>query len=68
MAVSTFIVTCAPSCCSLRELLPAMSRCEVLGRVSPGRVSLNQIDPKRINEETTQCSISEVQREKFARA
>jgi hypothetical protein len=38
MAVSTFIVTCAPSCCSLRELLLAMSWCEVLGRVSPGRV------------------------------
>ena len=38
MAVSTFIVTCAPSCCSLRELLLAMSRCEVLGRDSPGRV------------------------------
>ena len=38
MAVSTFIVTRVPSCCSLRELLLAMSRCEVLGRVSPGRV------------------------------
>ena len=37
MAVSTFIVTCVPSCCSLQELLLAMSRCEVLGRVSPGR-------------------------------
>ena len=38
MAVSTFIVTSVPSCCSLQELLLAMSRCEVLGRVSPGRV------------------------------
>ena len=37
MAVSTFIVTCVPSCCSLQELLLAMSRCEVLGRASPGR-------------------------------
>jgi hypothetical protein len=37
MAVSTFIVTCVPSCFSLQELLLAMSRCEVLGRVSPGR-------------------------------
>ena len=37
MAVSTFIVTCVPSCCSLRELRLAMSRCEVLGRASPGR-------------------------------
>ena len=36
--VSTFIVTCVPSSCSLRELLLAMSRCEVLGRDSPGRV------------------------------
>ena len=36
-AVSTFIVTCVPSSCSLRELLLAMSRCEVLGRASPGR-------------------------------
>ena len=27
VAVSIFIVTCVPSCCSLRELLLAMSRC-----------------------------------------
>ena len=36
--VSTFILTCAPSCCSLRELRLAIWRCEVLGRVSPCRV------------------------------
>ena len=36
--MSTFIFTCAPSCCSLRELRLAMWRCEVLGRVSPCRV------------------------------
>jgi hypothetical protein len=41
VAVSTFIVTRVPSCCSLRELLLAMSRCEVLGRVSPGRRRLD---------------------------
>ena len=36
--MSTFILTCAPSCCSLRELRLATWRCEVLGRVSPCRV------------------------------
>ena len=36
--VSTFILTCAPSCCSLRELRLAIWECEVLGRVSPCRV------------------------------
>ena len=36
--VSTFICTRVPSCCSLRELLLAMSRCKVAGRVSPCRV------------------------------
>ena len=37
-AASTFIITWLPSCCSLRELFLAMSRCEVFERVSPGRV------------------------------
>ena len=36
--MSTFILTCVPSCCSLRELSLAMSRCEVLGRIWPWRV------------------------------
>ena len=53
--VHMYLHICAELCCSLRELLLAMPRCEVLGRVSPWLVGWRSLAVVALGREIVTC-------------